>query len=92
MIKFKKYLVAPLATLMCLSPVFATETSEDDHLTKLNYTVDQSYKWSAPADITFTTNIDKESRTGAVSVTENIIAGNETLKISIASDADFQIK
>ena len=92
MIKFKKYLVVPLATLMCLSPVFAANTPEDDHLTKLNYTVDQSYKWSAPADITFTTNIDRESKTGAISVTENIIAGNETLKISIASDAVFQIK
>ena len=92
MIKFKKYFVTSMATLMCLSPVFAADTPEDDHLTNLSYTVDQSYKWSAPADITFTTNIDRESKTGAISVTENIIAGNETLKISIASDAVFQIK
>lgn len=92
MIKFNKYLVASIATLMCLSPVFAADTSTDDHSTNLNYTVEQSYKWTAPADITFATNIDTETKSGTVTVIENIIAGNETLKISIDSNAVFQIE
>lgn len=65
--------------------------SEDDHVTKLTYTVGESYKWSAPSDFTFTSNVDAETKTGTVSVLENIIAGGSTLKISIGPDEVFKL-
>ena len=57
--KIKHFTAATLAALMCLSSsmmnVFADDTSIDDHTTNIGYTVDESYKWQAPADIVFTT-------------------------------------
>lgn len=91
MTKIKKYLVASLSMLMFLSPVFAADNSTDDHETNIRYEVEESYKWSAPADITFTSNIDTETKTGTVSVIENIIPGDATLKISIGPDEVFKL-
>lgn len=91
MIKIKKYLVASLLMLMFLSPVFAADTSTDDHITNINYEVAESYKWSAPSDFVFTTNVDAEIKTGTVSVMENIVAGGSTLKISIGPDEVFKL-
>ena len=89
----KSFIAASMTTIMCLSinPVFAVDASTDDHRTNINYYVEESYKWSAPADITFTTNIDSENKTGTVSVLENIIPGGKTLVISIGPDEDFKL-
>lgn len=94
MIKFKNIAVATLATFMCLTSsmiVHAEDNSEDDHSTNLNYEVEESYKWEAPADIIFTNNIDAEAKGGTVKVLENIIAGDKTLIISIGSSENFKI-
>ena len=84
----KKLLLVSLMTLLvCVLPVAAS----NDHSTELSYTVEEAYEWSAPADITFTNNINSESKTGSVSVTQNIIAGNKKLQIKIASGEDFKL-
>ena len=52
-----------LTSALCLgmvasmvSPVLAADNSTDYHLTNISYTVDETYKWAAPADITFDLN------------------------------------
>lgn len=93
--KIKHFTAATLAALMCLSSsmmnVFADDTSTDDHTTNINYTVEESYKWQAPADLIFTKNIDNEVLTGSVSVLENIIEATKTLVISIGPGEDFKL-
>lgn len=92
--KFKNIAVATLATFMCLTSsivVKAEDNSADDHSTNINYEVEESYKWEAPADIVFTNNIDTETKGGTVKVLENIIEGNKTLVISIGSGENFKI-
>lgn len=76
---------------LCTNFALAQDNSTDDHLTNLTYTVEESYKWSAPSDFVFTTNVDAEIKTGTVSVMENIIAGGSTLKISIGPDEVFKL-
>ena len=91
-----------LTSALCLgmvasmaSPVFASDTSEnpdDTHHTDITYTVTQSYKWSAPADFSFTANQYSETQTGEVKILENIIEGGKTLNIKINGDADGHFK
>lgn len=91
----KKILGMLLACMcLCTNLVMAADgpdTSTDDHVTKLTYEVSVSYKWSAPADFSFTDNVDAETKQGTVSVIENIIPGDATLKISICPDETFKL-
>ena len=60
--------------------------------TEITYTVDESYAWTAPADITFTADSNgSEVKAGTVNVTKNTIGSGKTLKISIASDQVFEL-
>lgn len=87
-----------LTSALCLgmvagmvSPVLAIDNSSDDHLTNISYTVDETYKWAAPADITFDKNLNSNSKTGTVSVEENVIAGDKKLSIKISGEQEFKI-
>lgn len=91
-----------LTSALCLgivasmaSPVFAADNSDDPtntHHTDITYTVEESYKWSAPADFSFTANQYSETKTGEVKILENIIEGGKTLNIKINGDADGHFK
>lgn len=83
----KKICLVLLTALMIILPVFAQ--ASDSHQTTLNYEVGESYTWQAPADITFTTNINNESKAGTVQVTSNVIGAGKKLVISIDSNEDF---
>ncbi|MDY2731299.1 MAG: hypothetical protein SOV49_03220 [Erysipelotrichaceae bacterium] len=87
-----------LTSALCLgmvasmvSPVLATDNSTDDHLTNISYTVDETYKWAAPADITFDLNSNTNEKTGTLEVTENVIAGGKKLQIKITDGQEFKI-
>lgn len=72
------------------TPVSGT-TDDTNDTTHLTYVVTETYKWAAPADITFTpqsNNLDKQE--GVVKVTENVIAGDKRLSITI-NDQDFKV-
>lgn len=72
------------------SPVLAENTNAGS--TQINYTVDESYAWTAPANITFTADSNgSEVKAGTVNVTKNTIGSGKTLKISIASDQVFEL-
>lgn len=86
---------AVLSTVLLLggalsSPVLAENTNTGS--TEITYTVDESYAWTAPADITFTADSNgSEVKAGTVNVTKNTIGSGKTLKISIASDQVFEL-
>lgn len=72
------------------TPVFAENTTTGS--TQVNYTVDESYDWTAPADIVFTSNSNgSEVKTGNVNVTKNTIGSCKMLTIGIASDQTFEL-
>lgn len=90
----KKLITLLLSVLMiatCSMTVFAADTSTDDHKTNLSYTVDETYKWAAPADITFDVNENTDSKTGTLEVTENVITGGKKLQIKITDGQEFKI-
>lgn len=80
-------LAAMLAGTMTTIPAKAANTTSDDTL--ISYTVSESYTWTAPADITFTTSANSETKSGTVSVTTNVIGSGKKLVISIDSNEDF---
>ena len=72
------------------TPVLAENTTTGS--TQVNYTVAESYSWTAPADIAFTANSNgSEVKAGTVNVTKNTIGSGKTLKISVASDQTFEL-
>lgn len=72
------------------TPVLAENTTTGS--TQVNYTVAESYAWTAPADIAFTANSNgSEVKAGTVNVTKNTIGSGKTLKIGIASDQAFEL-
>lgn len=72
------------------TPVLAENTTTGS--TQVNYTVAESYSWTAPADIAFTANSNgSEVKAGTVNVTKNTIGSGKTLKIGIASDQTFEL-
>ena len=72
------------------TPVLAENTTTGS--TQVNYTVNESYSWTAPADIAFTANSNgSEVKAGTVNVTKNTIGSGKTLKIGIASDQTFEL-
>ena len=76
--------------------VFA-EDANTTKKTNVKYTVQQSYMWSVPTEITFTsdnTEITTSGTTGAtqdVQVTQNIIPNNKKLVISVTNN-DYKIQ
>lgn len=91
----KKILTLGLSLAMIASlgvtNVFAADNSTDDHVTNITYEVGETYKWTAPADITFTMNSNNlDVKTGTLSVEENVIAGDKRLSISV-NDQDFKV-
>ena len=65
---------------------------DDNKSTNVNFTVSSSYTWSAPSDITFTTDAATDTKEGTVSVTKNVIPGDKKLRITVASSqANFNI-
>lgn len=87
-----------LTSALCLgmvasmaSPVFAADNSTDDHKTNFTYEVTETYKWEAPADITFDANTNTNSKTGTLSVLENVIPGGKKLSIKITDGQAFKI-
>jgi hypothetical protein len=75
------------ALLLMFVPVKASDTKTTD----LSLTVSQTYEWSAPASITFTTNATNETKAGTVSVTSNVIPDGKKLVIKISSTEDFKM-
>lgn len=72
------------------TPVLAENTTTGS--TQVNYTVAESYSWTAPADIAFTANSNgSEVKAGTVNVTKNTIGSGKTLKIGIANDQTFEL-
>ncbi len=81
-----KKLLVTISVLLCFLLV---GVSAENDSTQLNYTVESSYTWAAPANITFQNNINSEAKTGTLSVTENIIENGKKLHIIIDPAEDF---
>lgn len=76
----KKLLTVMLSVLMLLVTsvsVFAEDTKD----TNLTYTVTESYEWTQPSAITFTTESSGTTQTGNLQVTKCIIANGKVLNI-----------
>lgn len=77
--------------------VFAEDANTKTGQTNVEYTVQESYTWSVPTKITFTSNntkITTSGTTGAtqdVQVTKNIIPNNKKLVISVTNQ-DYKIQ
>lgn len=83
----KKVLI--ILTLIMCTFFTACPVAAESQNTEINYTVAESYTWTAPAAITFTNNINTETKSGTLSVSENIITAGKTLTIKIANNEDF---
>lgn len=104
-IMMKKYARKVLAATMAVSMmvpmmgmnVFAADANTTKGTTNVEYNVQESYKWSVPTKITFTsdnTEITTSGTTGAtqdVQVTQNIIPNNKKLVISVTNN-DYKIQ
>ena len=104
-IMMKKYAGKVLAATMAVSMmvpmmgmnVFAAEASTKSGTTNVKYVVQESYTWSVPTEITFTSNnteITTSETAGAsqnVQVTKNVIPNNKKLVISV-TNTDYKIK
>lgn len=104
-IMMKKYARKVLAATMAVSMmvpmmgmnVFAADANTTEGTTNVKYKVEESYKWSVPTDITFTsdkTTITTGGTAGTtqdVKVTKNIIPINKKLVISVTNN-DYKIK
>ena len=103
-IMMKKYARKVLAATMAVSMmvpmmgmnVFAADANTGKETT-VNYEVKESYTWSVPTEITFTSNkttITTSGTTGAtqdVLVTQNIIPNDKKLVISVTNN-DYKIQ
>lgn len=88
---------AAMMVSVCAMPVSATDTKSTD----VTYTVTESYAWSVPSKIEFTSSTDTvkadddDGNTQKVKVTQNVIGENTKLKITAAgsgTDNAFTIK
>lgn len=88
----KKLLTIMLAMLMVLASgvsIFADEpASPDTKDTDVSYSVEAGYEWTQPADIVFDDAENGYIKTGDVTVTKAVIAGDEVLNIYINGDAN----
>lgn len=76
-----------VGVMTTITPVFAdNETGKN---TTINYVVAESYTWSAPADFSFTQNVNTESKNGTVSVTKNVIGSKKKIQIGVDPNATF---
>lgn len=81
--------LAAVALSAALVPALAlaTEgTNKTEDTTKVHYTVDKTYTWTVPADITFASNSDTDTQTGSVEVKNCVIDEGEALTISLGHD------
>lgn len=90
---------AAMMVSVCAMPVSAADT--DTKSTNVTYTVTESYAWSVPSTIEFTSSTDTvkadddDGNTQKVKVTQNVISENTKLKITAAgsgNDNAFTIK
>lgn len=78
-----------VGVMTTITPVFAdNETGKN---TTINYVVAESYTWSAPADFSFTQNVNSESKNGTVSVTKNVIGSKKKIQIGVDPNATFEL-
>ena len=103
MMKCKKGLVAGVVAVCMMGAMgvnaFAADeaitgaTEETTRKTTLSYKVDQSYTWTVPSAITFTSN--ELTQTSEVSVSNNVIGEGKVLRITITGNGGneaFSIK
>lgn len=104
-IMMKKYARKVLAATMAVSMmvpmmgmnVFAADENTTNGTTNVKYVVQESYTWSVPTEITFTsanTEITTSGTTGVtqnVQVTKNIIPNKKKLVISVTNN-DYKIQ
>lgn len=76
-----------LGTFAMATPVFAA--NETGKNTTVEYNVTESYTWTAPADFSFTKNVNAENKNGTVQVTKNVIGSKKKLQISLDPNAAF---
>ena len=77
--------VALTATLVPAFALAAEGTTPDTKSTTVKYTVEQSYEWSVPSDVTFAGNADSKTPE-AVKVTNNVIPNGMSLYINLGTD------
>ena len=65
-------------------------TTPDTKSTNVNYTVEESYEWSVPSDVTFAGNGDSK-KAEAVKVTKNVIPNGQSLYINLGG-GPFEIR
>lgn len=86
-----------MIAMMGTGRAFAQDDStQKDHKTNVTYTVAESYEWSVPTKIDFTTNrtvttSGKSGETQNVYVSKNVIAATNKLHITLATSNTFQI-
>lgn len=97
----KKVMAACAATAllatMATTSVFAIDsdsTASTNGTAEVKYTVAESYSWTVPADVTFTSTQginETEDKTATVSVEKNVIPDGKSLNISISSKNGFKV-
>ena len=89
----KALLASATAIALAAAMVPAVALAADDgHQTTVNYTVDERYTWTVPADVTFDTNALTDSKTaGDVSVSDNVIPASKSTQITLDPSNSFTI-
>lgn len=82
-----------LGTFAMATPVLAEDKTSTNgaNSTTVNYVVTESYTWAAPANFSFTKNVNAENKSGTVAVTKNVIASKKKVQIKVADDAVFKL-
>ena len=81
--------LAAVALSAALVPAFALATTYENEKqgeTQVKYTVDQTYTWTVPTEVTFEKNSNDDVQRGTVAVTENVIQHGQVLTIFLADD------
>ena len=85
-------LTASMLVPMASTSVFAANTS-NPQTTTVKYKVEESYTWSVPAEVTFTSGAltQTSAAENGVKIITNVIASGQKLSIKISDDQQFTI-
>ncbi len=89
----KTFLASVTAVALAAAMVPAVALAADNHETTVNYTVDEGYTWTVPAEVTFEKNATTDTQTPSdkVTVSNNVIPAGKSTQIALGSSNTFTV-